>query len=54
MENWVLHENKKEYGCYCHEENDIALQFYSYKNFKHIPERDNKEENELFLLKKLN
>ncbi len=54
MEKWVKSESRKEYGCYCQKENEVGKQFYLRKNFNHIPERDNKEENELFLSKQLN
>lgn len=54
MENWVKSESRTEYGCYCHIDNEIGKQFYFRKNFKHIPERDNTKENEIFLLKLLN
>ncbi|OLS23781.1 MAG: hypothetical protein HeimC2_25200 [Candidatus Heimdallarchaeota archaeon LC_2] len=53
MEKWVETESRLEYGCFCHEKNEIGKQFYYYKNFKHIPERDKKGENEIFLLKQL-
>ena len=54
MEKWVENESRLEYGCYCHNKNEIGKQFYFHKNFKHIPERDHNEENEIFLLKQIN
>ncbi|MCE7734279.1 MAG: GNAT family N-acetyltransferase [Candidatus Heimdallarchaeota archaeon] len=53
VENWVKKEQKGYYVCYCHKNNDLGKQFYFKKKFEHIPERDNLEENEIFLLKKL-
>lgn len=53
VENWVKNEQKEYYVCYCHKNNNIGKKFYFRKKFEHIPERDNLEENEIFLLKKL-
>lgn len=54
VDNWGKSEEKDYYVCYCHNDNEIGKLFYSRKKFENVPERDNLDENEIFLLKKLN